>query len=188
MEDSIELHFERDTDWYDWLLKNHTKEKSVYLIFYKLETNMPTMRWEEAVKVALCFGWIDSKVQSLGEGKRRQYYSPRKANSNWSAVNKKYVAELIAKNLMQDAGFKSIETAKQTGTWTAMDAIEKGIIPDALQQAFDENSIAFANFNNFSKSYRKSYLAYLNSAKREVTQSKRIEEIIALCEANKKMR
>ncbi|MBU2950100.1 YdeI/OmpD-associated family protein [Tamlana agarivorans] len=188
MVDPIELHFERDTDWYNWLLKNHNKEASVYLIFYKLETNIPTMRWEEAVKVALCFGWIDSKVQSLGNGKRRQYFSLRKANSNWSAVNKKYVEDLIAKNLMQEAGYKTIEIAKKTGTWTAMDAVENGIIPEALQKAFDKTPIAFENFNNFSKSYRKSYLSYLDSAKREATKQKRIEEIIALCEANKKMR
>ncbi|KAB1069423.1 hypothetical protein F6U93_03675 [Tamlana haliotis] len=188
MEDPIELHFERDTDWYDWLLKNHNKEKSVYLIFYKLETNRPTMRWEEAVKVALCFGWIDSKVQSLGDGKRRQYFSPRKANSNWSALNKKYIDELIATNLMQESGYKSIQIAKKSGTWTAMDAIEKGIVPNALQDAFNQNPKAFENFNNFAKSYKKSYLTYLNSAKREATQLKRINEIVKLCEANKKMR
>ncbi|WP_338418066.1 YdeI/OmpD-associated family protein [Pseudotamlana carrageenivorans] len=84
-----EAYFERDTDWFDWLVKNHNKEKGVYLIFYKLETNIPTMRWEEAVKVALCFGWIDSKVQSLGDGKRRQYFCQRNPKSSWSAINKK---------------------------------------------------------------------------------------------------
>ncbi|GGD24186.1 YdeI/OmpD-associated family protein [Hyunsoonleella pacifica] len=58
--DLPELYFERDTDWYDWLLQNHATTKDIYLIFYELELNIPTMRWEEAVKVALCFGWIDS--------------------------------------------------------------------------------------------------------------------------------
>ena len=57
-----ELYFHKDVEWYDWLLHNHDKYKGVYLIFYKLEMNVPTMRWEDAVKVALCFGWIDSTV------------------------------------------------------------------------------------------------------------------------------
>ncbi|WP_194767170.1 YdeI/OmpD-associated family protein [Tamlana sp. I1] len=188
MEDYPEIYFERDTDWYDWLLKNHNKVNGVYLIFYKLETNMPTMRWEEAVKVALCFGWIDSTVKSLGHGKRRQYFCPRNPKSNWSALNKTYVKTLIAENLMQEAGLKMVNFAKKTGTWTAMDAVEKGIIPDALQKAFNENEQAFENFKNFAKGYQKSYLTYLQSAKREETQIKRIAEIINLCAANKKMR
>lgn len=183
-----ELYFERDTDWYDWLLQNHIKYKKVYLIFYKLETGMPTMRWEEAVKVALCFGWIDSTVKSLGNGKRRQYFSPRNHKSTWSALNKKYITELETQGLIQESGWKMIELAKQTGTWTAMDDVENGIIPKDLQFAFDNNELAFENYQNFSKGYRKSYLSWLNSAKREATRQKRIFEIIKLCEANMKSR
>lgn len=64
------LYFEKDNEWRDWLHQNHLEyPQGVYLIFYKLEVSVPTMRWEEAVKVALCYGWIDSTVKSLGEGK-----------------------------------------------------------------------------------------------------------------------
>lgn len=183
-----ELYFERDVDWYDWLLSNHDKHKAVYLIFYKLETGMPTMRWEEAVKVALCFGWIDSTVKSLGNGKRRQYFSPRNPKSNWSALNKKYIAELELSGLIHESGYALIDLAKKTGTWTAMDDVENGIIPPELQKAFDANPRAFENYNNFSRGYRKSYLSWLNSAKREDTRKKRIAEIIRLCKANIKSR
>lgn len=183
-----ELYFERDTDWYDWLLNNHDKHQAVYLIFYKLETGIPTMRWEEAVKVALCFGWIDSTVKSLGNGKRRQYFSPRNPKSTWSALNKKYIVELEAQGLIQESGYKMIELAKETETWTAMDDVENGVIPPELQKAFDANPRAFENYQNFSKGYRKSYLSWLNSAKREATREKRISEIIRLCEANIKSR
>ncbi|WP_299364389.1 YdeI family protein [Winogradskyella sp.] len=183
-----ELYFERDTDWYDWLLHNHDKHQAVYLIFYKLDTGMPTMRWEDAVKVALCFGWIDSTVKSLGHGKRRQYFSPRNPKSTWSALNKKYIVELEAQGLIQESGYKMIELAKATGTWTAMDDVENGIIPPELQKAFDANPRAFENYQNFSKGYRKSYLSWLNSAKREATRQKRIAEIIRLCDANIKSR
>lgn len=183
-----ELYFQRDTDWYDWLLLNHEKYKSVYLIFYKLETNIPTMRWEEAVKVALCFGWIDATVKSLGNGKRKQYFTRRNPKSNWSALNKKYIKELELKGLIHETGYKSIIHAKKTGTWSAMDDVENGVIPDDLQQVFDKNPVAFKNFKNFAPTYRKGYLSWLNSAKREETKQKRISEIIKLCEANIKSR
>ena len=87
-----ELYFERDIDWYDWLLTNHDNSDGVYLVFYKLEMNIPTMRWEEAVRVALCFGWIDSTVKSLGNGKRRQYFCRRNPKGAWSALNKKHIS------------------------------------------------------------------------------------------------
>ena len=183
-----ELYFERDVEWYDWLLTNHDKHDAVYLVFYKLETKIPTMRWEEAVKVALCFGWIDATVKSLGGGKRIQYFTHRNPKSTWSALNKKYIVELETAGLIQESGWKMINLAKETGTWTAMDDVENGVIPDNLQEAFDNNPIAFENFQNFSKGYRKSYLSWLHSAKRDATKEKRIAEIIRLCEANIKSR
>ena len=188
MEDLPELYFERDRDWYDWLLQNHNQVKSVYLIFYKLEMNIPTMRWEDAVKVAICFGWIDSTVKSLGNGKRRQYFCPRNPKSTWSALNKKYVEELTEACLIHESGHKMISLAKNTGTWTAMDDVENGVIPNGLQQAFDKNKIAFDNYRNFFPGYRKSYLSWLHSAKREATRKKRINQIIELCANNIKSR
>ncbi len=188
MEELPEIHFERDTDWYDWLLQNHSTTKGIYLVFYKLELNIPTMRWEEAVKVALCFGWIDATVKSLGNGKRRQYFCPRNPKSTWSALNKKHIKALEASGLIHEAGYKMIELAKQTGTWTAMDDVENGVIPNDLQKAFDKNQRAFENYQNFARGYRKSYLSWLHSAKREETKQKRIAEIVKLCERNIKSR
>lgn len=183
-----ELYFERDTDWYEWLKQNHDSHDAVYLIFYKLELGIPTMRWEEAVKVAICFGWIDSTVKSLGKGKRKQYFTKRNPKSTWSALNKKYVEQLEKEKLIQQSGYKIIELAKKSGKWTEMDDVENGIIPKELQQAFDKNERAFINYQNFSKGYRKSYLSWLHSAKRKTTREKRIAEIIRLCDANVKSR
>jgi len=73
----------------------------------------------------------------------------------WSALNKKHIKALLAEDLMHPKGLESIEIGKQNGNWTALDAVEKGIIPDALQLAFDENLKAFENYNNFAPSYRK---------------------------------
>tara|TARA_R110002050_G_scaffold4573_1_gene22022 strand:- start:1126 stop:1698 length:573 start_codon:yes stop_codon:yes gene_type:complete len=183
-----ELYFKKDTEWRNWLHQNHKLQKGVYLIFYKVTHENDSMRWEEAVKVALCYGWIDSTVKSLGDGKRRQYFTPRNEKSVWSALNKKYIETLIASNLMHESGLSKVEIGKQNGSWTALDDVEKGIIPNNLQIEFNKNPVAYTNYKNFAPSYRKSYLYWLNQAKRETTRQKRISEILKLCEANIKSR
>jgi len=186
--DKPELFFARDVEWYDWLLQNHDTSDGVYLIFYKLELKVPTMRWEEAVKVALCFGWIDSTVKSLGDGKRRQYFCARNPKSVWSALNKKYIIGLLEANLIQESGLAKIEIAKQNGMWTALDDVENEVIPMDLKKAFKTNPSAFKNYKAFAPSYRKSYLYWLNQAKREATRQNRIAQIIEYCNANQKSR
>lgn len=183
-----EHYFKTDEQWREWLHQNHASSKGIYLIFYKVEHKNDSMRWEEAVKVALCYGWIDSTVKSLGNGKRRQYFTPRNPKSVWSALNKKYIEELTTLDLMHKKGLETIELAKQNGSWTALDDVENGIIPEDLQNEFDNNPLAFENYQNFSPSYRKSYLYWLNQAKREETRKKRIYEIIQLCKNNIKSR
>ncbi|MEO0528475.1 MAG: YdeI/OmpD-associated family protein, partial [Bacteroidota bacterium] len=141
-----------------------------------------------AVRVALCYGWIDSTVKSLGDGKRRQYFCPRKPKSVWSKVNKKHIQELKAAGLMHKTGLALINAAKKDGSWTALDDVENGVVPEGLKKAFDQNPMAFENFQNFTKGQRKSYLYWLNQAKRQETREKRIAEIIKLCAANIKAR
>lgn len=183
-QDITELYFKTDDEWRTWLHNNHGTSKGVHLIFYKVTHENDSMRWEEAVKVALCYGWIDSTVKSLGNGKRRQYFTPRNPKSVWSALNKKYIKELMASDLMHDAGLEKIKIAKKNGSWTTLDDVENGVIPKDLQLEFDENPEAFENYQNFAPSYRKSYLYWLNQAKRESTRQKRIREIIELCTNN----
>lgn len=183
-----ELYFKNDTAFRKWLHKNHAISSGVYLIFYKIGHEMPSMRWEEAVRVALCYGWIDSTVKSLGDGKRRQYFCPRKPKSVWSRVNKNHLQELIAADLLHESGLKSIAIAKENGSWTSLDDVENGIIPKKLQEAFDKKPIAFTNYQNFTRGQQKSYLYWLNQAKREETREKRIKEIVANCAQNIKAR
>lgn len=186
--DYPELYFPRDVEWYDWLAQNHDKADAVYLIFYKLELKKPTMRWEEAVKVALCFGWIDSTVKSLGNGKRRQYFCRRNPKSVWSALNKKYIVELSKNNLIHSSGYEKIEIAKQNGMWNFLDDVENLLVPKDLQIVFKSNKDAFKNYQNFAPSYRKSYLYWLKQAKRETTRQDRIAKIIEYCKNNIKGR
>ena len=141
-----------------------------------------------AVKVAICYGWIDSTVRKLDDDRRKQTFTPRKDKSVWSKVNKDYIEDLMANDLMHEAGLKKIEIAKQNGSWESLDAVENLEIPEDLQIEFNKNKIAFENYSNFSKSYKKSYLYWLNQAKKEETRANRINEIISLCKKNIKSR
>ena len=127
--ESPQFYFKNDKEWQRWLHDNHGSSKGIQLIFYKIDHEMPSMRWEEAVRVALCYGWIDSTVKSLGDGKRQQYFCPRKPKSVWSKVNKNHLIDLESKGLIHESGYKAIAIAKENGSWTALDAVENGIIP-----------------------------------------------------------
>ena len=141
-----------------------------------------------AVKVAICYVWIDSTIRKLDDDRRKQTFTPRKDKSVWSKVNKDYIEDLMANDLMHEAGLKKIEIAKQNGSWESLDAVENLEIPEDLQIEFNKNKIAFENYSNFSKSYKKSYLYWLNQAKKEETRANRINEIISLCKKNIKSR
>lgn len=182
------FYFKTAEEWRNWLHDNHNSSNGIELIFYRVSSETESMRWEEAVQVALCYGWIDSTVRKLDEERRKQAFGPRKDKSVWSKVNKNYIEKLIAENLMHESGLAKIEIAKQNGSWNSLDHVEELVIPEDLQKAFNKNQTAFENYSNFSFSYRKSYLYWLNHAKREETRKARIEEIIRLCAANVKSR
>ena len=188
MEDIEHYYFKNDSEWRAWLHESHKKQKGIHLIFYSVKHENESMRWEEAVRVALCYGWIDSTVKNIGTGKRRQYFCPRKPKSVWSKVNKDHIIDLKKKNLMHASGLETIKLAKKNGSWTALDDVEKGIIPKDLQDAFDKNPTAYKHFQNFTRGQQKSYLYYLNQAKRAATRQKRIAEITQLCSENIKGR
>jgi uncharacterized protein YdeI (YjbR/CyaY-like superfamily) len=184
-----ELHyFKNAQEWRNWLHENHDASTGIELVFYRVDSSFESMRWEEAVQVAICYGWIDSTVRKLDDERRKQVFTPRKDKSVWSKLNKTYIEQLIQDNLMHQSGLRKIEIAKKNGTWESLDAVENLEIPLDLQQVFDLNLTAFDNYKNFSPSYRKSYLYWLNQAKREETRLLRINEIIKLCEQNIKSR
>ena len=86
--------------WREWLEQNYTTSIGVWLIYYKVKSGQPSVRYSEAVKEALCFGWIDSKAKSIDEERYRQIFTPRKPKSVWSKLNKQYIQELIEQGLM----------------------------------------------------------------------------------------
>jgi uncharacterized protein YdeI (YjbR/CyaY-like superfamily) len=168
----------------NWLEKNHTSTPGIWLVYYKKNSGKPSISYPEAVKEALCFGWIDSKVNTIDDERYMQVFTPRKAKSVWSALNKKYIAELLEQNLMTVAGFKTIEIAKQNGQWESLDKVEALEVPGDLAKAFKKNKTAKANFEKFPPSSRKLILQWIAAAKRDETRQKRIEETITLATQN----
>ncbi|MBW4612805.1 MAG: YdeI/OmpD-associated family protein [Desmonostoc vinosum HA7617-LM4] len=165
-------------EWREWLEKNYLSSVGIWLIYYKVKSGKPSIRYSEAVKEALCFGWIDSKVKSLDEYRYMQIFTPRKPKSVWSKLNKQYIQELLEQGLMTEAGLAKIEVAKQDSSWSTLDAIEALIIPDDLKQALAANEAANQYFESLSNSSKKNILFWIDSAKRPETRCKRIEKTI----------
>lgn len=181
--EEIEIFYPKShTDWRKWLAENHLSKQSVWLVFYKKHTGKETLTWSESVDVALCFGWIDSKKIKIDEETSHQFFSKRKANSTWSKINKQKVRQLIDHGLMAEAGHKSIEIAKQNGSWTILDEVEELLIPQDLATELKNRPVAKDYFENLSKSVKKSILQWLVLAKRPETRQKRMTEIIELAD------
>jgi len=156
---------------------NHNKKEAVWLIFYKKQSSNFNLNWSESVDEALCFGWIDSVKRTIDSEKYIQYFSKRKANSTWSKINKDKVDFLTSKDLMQEAGYKTIEMAKKNGSWSILDEVEALVIPEDLKKAFNERVGSLEYYEGLSKSVKKILLAWVVLAKRSETRQKRIIEI-----------
>ncbi len=160
-----------------WLEENHANEPAVWLIFWKKGSGRPSIEWSEAVDEALCFGWIDSKVQSIDENRYRQYWTVRKPGSVWSKINKEKIRALTAEGLMTPAGLAAVERAKQDGSWTILDGPEAGIVPNDLAAAMEEAGVR-ETYDSFNFGAQKAILAWLVMAKRETTRANRIAKTI----------
>ncbi|ANE51686.1 YdeI/OmpD-associated family protein [Flavisolibacter tropicus] len=187
MQNSITVFYpESINTWRKWLEKNHLSKTAVWLVFYSKKSGRKTISWTDAVDVALCFGWIDSKKIKIDEETSHQFFSKRKPKSTWSKINKEKVIKLIDKGLMSKAGIDAIEMAKQNGSWTMLDQVEELVIPEDLENAFQSKHGSKDYFLSLSKSVRKAMLQWLVLAKRPDTRLKRIDEIAEL--ASRKMK
>ena len=172
--------------WRQWLVNNHNSKASIWVVFYKIKSAMPTISWSEAVDEALCFGWVDSRKKPVDDQKYIQFYCKRKAASTWSKINKEKIARLLAERLIQPAGLASIETAQHNGSWNILDDVEELKIPVDLEAALLSNEGAMEFYLSLSKSKRKQILQWLVLTKVEKTRQKRIDEIAGLAAQKKK--
>ncbi len=177
IEKATSFHPANIQEWRAWLESHHITHDSVWLIMNKKKSGNRSFGWSEAVDEALCFGWIDSVARPIDDETYKQYFSKRKANSTWSRVNKVKIERLIAEGLMLEAGLKTIEIAKQNGSWEILDDVEDGILPDDLIQKLEEFPDAKEYVLGLSLSVRKMLLSWIALAKRPETREKRINEI-----------
>ena len=164
-------------EWRNWLELNHKEKDAVWLVFFKKKSPNFNLSWSESVDESLCFGWIDSTKKTIDNERFKQYFSKRKPKSNWSKVNKDKIKNLIDRRLMKEAGYKSIEIAKENGSWTILDSVERLEIPEDLKEELRRQKGAMQYFESLNKSSKKGLLYWVVSAKRDHTRSKRISEI-----------
>jgi len=182
------LSFKDRENWRKWLEKNYDKENHIWLALYKKRSGKEGITLEESVEEAMCFGWIDGKLKRLDDERFILRFSPRKANSVSSKINKERAEALMKSGKMTEAGLAKIEDAKKTGLWDkAYTNKTKEAIPLDLKEAFMKDKKAWDNFQNFANSYRNMYIGWVNNAKTTETRMKRIKKIVQQSRHNKKL-
>lgn len=166
-----------------WLSKNHNKENGLWLKIAKANTGIPTVTHLQALDVALCYGWIDGIRRGLDEQYFIQKFTPRRANSQWSVINRNRVAQLIEQGRMKEQGLAAIDTAKKNGQWDKAYASQSTIeVPEDLQLLLNKNRKANAFFKKLSSQNRYSILYRLHSVKREETRKRKLLEFVKMLE------
>lgn len=180
--------FATPTEFRKWLQKNHKKETELLVGFYKVAAAKPCMSWSQSVDQALCFGWIDAVRRSIDEECYCIRFTPRKANSIWSTVNIKKMAELNKAGLVTEEGHKafSLRTEKKSNIY----AYEKE--PVALDPIFEtlfkKNKPAWDFFERQAPSYKKVMIHWIMNAKQAATKLSRLEKTISESEQQRRMK
>lgn len=185
--DKVEVYYPASLkQWRRWLEENHLSSQSVWLVMYKKDSDKNSITWSEAVDVALCFGWIDSKKVKIDHEKSHQFFSKRKPKSTWSKINKDKVQRLIDAGQMTPSGYECIEIAKKNGWWTILDSVEKLIVPEDLEEALTKYKGSKEFFLSLSKTDKKLMLKWVVLARRPETRQRRIDQIATYAGQNKK--
>jgi uncharacterized protein YdeI (YjbR/CyaY-like superfamily) len=164
--------------WRDWLEKHHASSKGVWLVYAKKHSGLPSVTYNDAVEEALCFGWIDNKINPIDDDFYMQVFTPRKLKSAWSALNRARVERVVAAGLMTAAGLAAVKAAKESGAWNATKHVEELTIPPDLEKAIKANPDASRYWATYSPSRRKGVLYRLAGAKRPETRARYLEDII----------
>lgn len=172
--------------WRRWLARHHGRDDGVWLVIHKKGSTRGSLSYDDAVREALCYGWIDATANKLDDERYLQWMAPRKPASMWSAPNKRRVEELVAEGRMAEPGAAAIERAKANGSWNTLDRIDALELPDDLLGAFDRHDGSRANWEGFPPSTRKQILWWISSAKREETRARRVEETASLAARNER--
>jgi len=156
----------------------------VWLIFYKQHTGLPSITYSDALDEALCFGWVDSLVKRLDEARYARKFTPRKADSRWSTINRKRYAALKAAGRLQPSGIKRAPTGRSYDSRPQKFQMP-ATVPSYIQAALKKQPAAKLYFEGLAPSHRRRYIGWIESAKREETKARRLQEAIRLLAAGK---
>ena len=180
--------FANQQAWRKWLAKQHTKSAGLWLRFAKKNSGLTSVTYEEALDVALCYGWIDGLKKKYDEQTFMLRFTPRGARSIWSKINRNKATALIESNQMQPAGLAAIERAKTNGQWdAAYDSQSKITVPDDLQAALDKNAKAKKFFATLNSVNRYAILFRLQTAVKPDTRAKRLQQFVEMLERGEKL-
>jgi uncharacterized protein YdeI (YjbR/CyaY-like superfamily) len=164
------------------LAKHHDSVGEVWLVFHKRHTGRECLSYDDAVEEALCFGWVDSLIKRLDEERFARKFTPRKADSRWSTENRRRYAKLKAAGLLTAIGLERSPTDRSGDAPQLPD----GKVPAYIERAIRGRPAAWKFFEQLAPGYRRLYVTYIDSAKREETKRKRLEEVIGRLEAGRK--
>jgi uncharacterized protein YdeI (YjbR/CyaY-like superfamily) len=170
--------------WRKWLVEHHDSESEVWLVFYKVHTGRRSIAYSDAVDEAMCFGWVDSLVKRLDDSRYALKFTPRKANSRWSSINRKRYAVLKANGRLHPAGIARAPTDRTHGPRPPRFQMP-ATVPRYIQAALQKQPAAWRNFQGLAPSHRRRYVGWIESAKREETKARRLQEAIRLLTAGK---
>jgi len=172
----MQRHFMDRASWRAWLKRNHASSSELWMVFYKKHVGVATLTYEEAVQEALCFGWIDSLIRRLDEDRYARKFTPRKVGSKWSASNISRVEKLKAAGRMTAAGLAKIPPNVSAEIGHAGADLE---VPPYISAAIARDSRARQFFEKLAPSYRRKFVLWVDSARREDTRHRRLAEVVA---------
>lgn len=170
--------------WARWLLKYHESSDGIWLEMAKEQSGLPSVNHAEALEVALCCGWIDGQVARVDDDWYRQRFTPRRARSKWSQLNRATVERLHAEERLTPAGIRAMEAAMSDGRWAAAYASPSRMtVPDDLAAYFKTHARAREFFEQLDRRNRYAILYRLQDARRPETRQRRLEKFIGMLEA-----
>ena len=175
------LLFGTAPDWEAWLEEN-VDHDGIRLQLVKKNSSAPGISYDEALEVALCFGWIDGQASTHDDDYFLRAFTPRRARSMWSQRNRDLVARLIETGRMRPAGFAEIERAQTDGRWEAAYRQKDSPVPEDLQAALDASPVAAELFSRLSSQNRFAILFRISGVKRPATRAANIAKYVAMLE------
>jgi len=178
----ISLNVRNREHWRTWLTKHSASSPGIWMMFHKNHTGVKSIAYEEAVREALCFGWIDSLIKRVDDDRYLRKFTPRKPTSKWSDINRKRWKELKAAGLLTAPGLAIAPTANRYAPRQRIP-----VLPAYLAKALKANPQAWSFFERLAPSCRRHYVVWIHSAKRPETREKRIRKSMILLTAEKKL-